>query len=71
MLYGTEGGGRGQKSKYTFLPRAGRVDCKLYSATRQDYFKSQNVRGRPAGGPYILIFSQVPLPQFHMDCVHR
>ena len=25
MLYGTEGGGRGQKSKYTVLPRGGRV----------------------------------------------
>ena len=30
---------------------------KLYSATRQYHFKSQNVR--------------VPLPHFHMDCVHR
>ena len=44
---------------------------KLYWATRQYHFKSQNVRGRPAGGPYILIFGQVPLPEFHMDCVHR
>ena len=25
MLYGTEGGGHGQKSKYTVLPRGGRV----------------------------------------------
>ena len=34
--------------------------------SRQDHFKSQIVLGRPAGGPYILIFGHVPLPQFHI-----
>ena len=41
----------------------------LDSAALQDTLKNQTVQGRPAGGPYILISSQVSLPQFHMDCV--
>ena len=36
------------------------------STTRQDDTKSQILLGRPAGGPYILIFGRVPLPQFHI-----
>ena len=39
---------------------------KLFSATRQYHFKIQTVIGRPAGGPYILIFDHVPLPRFHI-----
>ena len=63
--------GLGRLVNWTQPPSRRVWKTKLYSATRQYHFKSQNVRGRPAGGPYILIFGQVPLPQFHMDCVHR
>ena len=50
-----------KNKKYTVLPRGG-----LVHFDRQDHFKSQNVLGCPAGGPYILIFGHVPLPQFHI-----
>jgi hypothetical protein len=32
MLYGTEGGGRGRKSKYMLLPRGGRVKFDFLNA---------------------------------------
>ena len=32
MLYGTEGGGRGRKSKYMVLPRGGRVKFDFLNA---------------------------------------
>ena len=63
--------GLGRLVNWTQPPSRRVWKTKLYWATRQYHFKSQNVRGRPAGGPYILIFGQVPLPEFHMDCVHR
>ena len=33
MLYGTQGGGRGRKSKYTVLPRGGRVQFDFWNGT--------------------------------------
>ena len=63
--------GRGRLVNWTRSPNRRVWKTKLYSATRHNHFKSQNVQGHPAGGPYILIFGQVPLPQFHMDCRHR
>ena len=55
----------GGRVQFCFLNSpAGRLSPidKPAKATRQDHLKSRNVRGRPAGGPYILIFGQVPLP---------
>ena len=58
--------GLGRLVNWTQPPSRRVWKTKLYSATRQDHFKSQTVLGRPAGGPYILIFGHVPLPQFHI-----
>ena len=63
--------GRGRLVNWTRPPGRTLWKTKLYKATRQDGWKNQTVQGRPVGGPYILISGQVPLPQFHTDCVHQ
>ena len=40
MLYGTEGGGRGRKSKYMLLPRGGRVKFDFLNASPRPVARS-------------------------------
>ena len=63
--------GLGRLVNWTRPPGRWVRKTKLDSATRQEHLKNQILLGHPAGGPYISIFGQVPLPQFHMDCVPR